>query len=186
MHNNSDLARPTPGFENKYLITRDGEIYSLKRNRFLKKSLDKDGYEIISLQKNGKSVTKKVHRLVAITYIANPCNYPQVNHIDGNTLNNSVSNLEWCNNSQNMNHLYHILNYKQSEDHRHKNSVANSGKNNAMYGVHRYGKESPCYGKSICKEYKWIHKDGKRTRVKPIDLQRYIDDGWNIGFNLMG
>lgn len=182
IHFENDIGEYIPDFDQKYAITEHGEIYSFISQRFLKKNFDKDGYEIINLQKNGKGITCKVHRLVAITYIQNPMNYPQVNHIDGNKKNNSVSNLEWCDQSHNMRHLYSELKYSQSNEHRHKNSLANSGKNNAMYGVRRLGSSSPCYGKPICKGYKWIHKDGNRKRVNVDCLQNYINNGWRLGF----
>ena len=47
-----------------------------------------------------------VHRILAIAFIPNPNNYPVVNHIDWNKLNNSIDNLEWCTNSDNINHAY--------------------------------------------------------------------------------
>lgn len=48
----------------------------------------------------------RVHRMVAELYLENPKNYKQVNHLDGNKLNNNVSNLEWCNQSMNTKHAY--------------------------------------------------------------------------------
>ena len=59
-------------------------------------SLDKDGYQLVSLGKNGKRETKKVHRLVAQEFIPNPNNYPFINHKDITVDNNHVDNLEWC------------------------------------------------------------------------------------------
>lgn len=55
------------------------------------------GYYIVTLvSEKGKRKNKRVHRLLMETFVPNPNNYPQVNHIDGNKLNNSLSNLEWC------------------------------------------------------------------------------------------
>lgn len=58
----------------------------------------------MGLSKNFKEATKKVHRLVAMAFIPNPNNLPQVNHKDGNKLNNCVDNLEWITNYDNMQH----------------------------------------------------------------------------------
>lgn len=62
------------------------------------------GYALVSLSKNGKKKKFRIHRLVAEAFIPNPNNYPCVNHIDGNKLNNNVNNLEWCTEKQNMEH----------------------------------------------------------------------------------
>lgn len=66
------------------------------------------GYHYVHLCKNNVKNAFLVHRLVAIAFIPNPNNYPQVNHIDGNKSNNSVSNLEWCSVLQNMRHSWDI------------------------------------------------------------------------------
>ena len=87
---------PIPQHE-KYLISQNGDIYSLKTNKFLKPSYNHKKYKMVNIE--GKS--SQVHRLVALTYIENPNNYPQVNHIDENKDNNNVSNLEWCTNAYN-------------------------------------------------------------------------------------
>lgn len=87
-------TRPIPDFEG-YRITTDGEVFSLKCNRFLKGKIDRYGYKVVALSKNGKSHHKTIHRLVAMTYIENPLNLPCVNHINENKLDNRVENLEW-------------------------------------------------------------------------------------------
>lgn len=88
-----------PGYES-FGITTDGDIWSYEKQIWRKFSLNSGGYKIITIQ--GKSI--RVHRLVAITFIPNPENKPEVNHIDGNKLNNSVSNLEWNTRSENQSH----------------------------------------------------------------------------------
>lgn len=104
-----------------YQISDLGRIKSLKRTTNTKngirtvnekilsqKTNSKWGYCEISLHKNGKSRTFRVNRLVAINFINNPNNYNQVNHKDGNKLNNNKTNLEWCNNSMNQIHAHTI------------------------------------------------------------------------------
>ncbi|AYH92038.1 HNH endonuclease [Lactobacillus phage Iacchus] len=71
------------------------------QGHILKQWRNKDGYMQVSFNANGKTVTIKVHRLVAQTFIPNPDNLPQVNHKDCNRTNNNVDNLEWCDASYN-------------------------------------------------------------------------------------
>jgi len=86
------------GFEN-YLIYSDGRVYSKRKKIFLKPNVGTTGYYYVSLYKQDewrKSPKKyKIHRLIAIHYIDNPDNKPDIDHIDRNTLNNDISNLRW-------------------------------------------------------------------------------------------
>lgn len=87
----------------RIIIRRDGKPY-LQKEKNLKLSKNHKGYLICNLSKNYKAKFKQVHRLVAETFIQNPNNLPQVNHIDGNKENNCVDNLEWITNYDNMQH----------------------------------------------------------------------------------
>lgn len=88
------------GYEG-YMVSSDGRIYSRKRKIIMRQVTARNGYKRISL-KRGQSVA--VHRLVAKAFIPNPNNYPEINHIDENKINNSVDNLEWCTRKYNVNY----------------------------------------------------------------------------------
>ena len=96
------------GYEGLYKINKQGKIISLPRYRCRGKvkraTLINNGYLIVNLCKNNKSKNYLLHRLVAETFIPNPENKPDINHIDGNKKNNCVNNLEWCTKSENMQH----------------------------------------------------------------------------------
>ena len=92
------------GYEGLYLISNTGKVKSLISNKILRGSLDKDGYNQVVLYKNGKGKTRKVHRLVGLSFIPNPENKPVINHIDCVRDNNVVSNLEWATHKENVNH----------------------------------------------------------------------------------
>ena len=87
-----------------YLITLDGRVFSLKTMRFLKNITRPNGYVYVKIG----SKTYMAHRLVALTYIPNPENKPQVNHIDGIKTNNKLFNLEWNTQSENIKHSFDI------------------------------------------------------------------------------
>lgn len=88
-----------------YRIYSSGDIYSIKRSIFLRHSNDR-GYKCVSLCKNGTSKKFKVYRILAECFIKNPLKLSCVNHMDGDKLNNNLSNLEWCTNEHNVNHAH--------------------------------------------------------------------------------
>lgn len=98
------MIKPIEGFEDRYMITDTGEVYSIFSKRFISKEIDHDGYYRVHLSKDNRKKHEKINRLVACAFLPNPENKPEVNHIDGNKTNNSVSNLEWCSHLENRKH----------------------------------------------------------------------------------
>ena len=85
-----------------YTLYEDGTVHSGKLDLILQARQSSNGYLIVTL--DGKQLS--VHRLVATHFLPNPYNYSQVNHKDGNKLNNHYSNLEWCTEKQNIQHAF--------------------------------------------------------------------------------
>lgn len=98
------LTKPIEGYERKYFISENGDVTNQKGK--LIKPYCRSRYITVTISKNGKMKTHYVHRLVAIAFLPNPKNYPEINHKDGNKHNNNVSNLEWCTSSINKQHAY--------------------------------------------------------------------------------
>lgn len=93
------------GYEGLYQVTKDGRVFSVRKERFLT-PVARRGYHRVRLYGDGGYTTPQIHRLVAKAFIPNPNNYPIVHHKDNNKGNNSVENLEWCTNQQNIKHAY--------------------------------------------------------------------------------
>ncbi|CAJ1226638.1 NUMOD4 domain-containing protein [Lactiplantibacillus xiangfangensis] len=112
-----EIWKDVPGFEGKYQVSDLGRVKSLNRIRMkhhyperilnTSKRLTHDGYARVSIRDDfGKQHEYRVNKLVATVFIPNPENKSSVNHIDGDKLNNAVSNLEWTTRSENMIHAY--------------------------------------------------------------------------------
>jgi hypothetical protein len=100
------------GFEN-YAVDDQGNIFSLPKKtrkgiRILKSTVGKNGYPMLDLCKDGEIKRFLVHRLIAQTLLPNPNNKEQVNHINGNKLDNRLENLEWNTRSENQKHAIKI------------------------------------------------------------------------------
>jgi len=99
-----EIWRNIDGFNGKYQISSWGNVRNAETGKILKPYTNSKGYLKIGLSDGKKCVKKRINRLVAMAFIENPDNLPQVNHKDGNKQNNSFSNLEWVTNDQNNEH----------------------------------------------------------------------------------
>lgn len=93
----------------KVIVCKDGKVKHYKE-KILKPATGKYGRNQYTLSKNGIKYNVRGYRVVAETFLPNPNNFPEVNHIDGNNLNDNVENLEWCDINTNLQHaLEHNL-----------------------------------------------------------------------------
>jgi hypothetical protein len=116
-----EIWLPVKGFEFTHHVSNFGRVKSLPREtigvtptgikckfkhfgKILCNSFNGSGYKTTAISINGAVKTKTTHRLVACAFIPNPNGLPQVNHMDGDKLNNYAFNLEWCSASQNQLH----------------------------------------------------------------------------------
>ena len=113
----SEYWRPIKNFENSYLVSRNGEIYSKYVKRLLKFDKTKDNYFSIKLQKNGNSIHTFVHKLVAESFLPLPDsnNIYEVDHIDNNRQNNCVENLRWVTHKENLEKSFLLKNQRRNK-----------------------------------------------------------------------
>lgn len=105
----NEIWKPCPGFETKYLVSNQGNIKSIGTYNTCKRGIIKqykkkgrNGYMQVRLYDNNRASTIEVHSLVAKAFIANPYNYPMVNHMNEDKTDNRAVNLEWCTNQYNV------------------------------------------------------------------------------------
>ena len=106
-------VRDVPGYEGLYVATSDGRVIGCKSGKELKCHRN-NGYEYVKLYRDAVGKTIRVHRIIAQTFIPNPDNKPQVNHINSNRHDNRVDNLEWVTQSENLIHAYRYGNLDPS------------------------------------------------------------------------
>ena len=90
----------------RYEISKIGIIRNRETKAIKSQYVGSTGYYMVSFSYAGKSKPQRVHRLLGITFIDNPENLPEINHIDGDKLNYKLSNLEWVTHAENMKHAF--------------------------------------------------------------------------------
>ena len=135
--------RTIEGYEN-YAVSSYGNVKNIKTDYQLKTRINKHtGYVQVDVRKDGKAKTFNVHRLVALAFLDNPTNLPEVNHKDEVKTNNHVSNLEWCDREYNVNYGTHNERVRQTklanpriytEEERKAMSERRSGEKHWNYG----------------------------------------------------
>ena len=154
---------------------KDGSIKSPRE--------DKYGYDRVNLYINGENITKTVHQLVAETFLPNPFDLPQINHIDGNKKNNNVYNLEWCTAQENIDHKKIVLRNTGSKPNQLRGVYYNKEKckweaqikiNNKSTYLGRFNTKEEAYE---CYRKKFIQLNG----YEPWDLSDGSDDIKVIG-----
>jgi len=106
-----EIWKDVVGYEEYYMISSYGKVWSKRTNKEIKTTLGKTGYYVFSTRLEGrksKAICLKVHRLVATAFIENTENKPYVNHKDGIKTNNYADNLEWCTAKENSIHSIEV------------------------------------------------------------------------------
>ncbi len=107
-----EIWKDVPWYEWKYQISNLWNVKSLnfnksKKEKLLKLIISFKWYYVVWLHNKTQKMVS-VHRLISLCFIPNPLDFPHINHIDWNKLNNSIENLEWCTASENQKHAYRI------------------------------------------------------------------------------
>lgn len=140
----NEVWKDVIGYEGLYQVSNFGRIRSKKG--ILKQGINKKGYPYINIRdKYGKQKQMETHRIIALTFLPNPFNKAQVDHIDANKTNNNVNNLRWTTpkeNSNNINSLKKLRAIMKDKDFLRKRWVARKerGGKTAPKNIYMYDK----------------------------------------------
>lgn len=98
-----EIFKDCKGYEERYQVSDQGRVWSISNQKYLKLDNSSGYSKVLLVAKNGKQKKEYVHRLVALAFLPNPNNLPEVHHIDANPLNNNVNNLAWISHQDNLN-----------------------------------------------------------------------------------
>lgn len=142
-----------------YEVSDEGKVFRTKDGYELTQRLkNKDRYKTVELWKDNKPHRRYVHRLVALSFLKGFHPTLQVNHIDGNRMNNSISNLEWCTSDENIEHAFRIG----------LNLIAKLDEKDVLNLL----KESSAFVNSQAQKYRVTRKTIRNILVKPGLLYR--------------
>lgn len=175
-------CKPIKDFEDRYAICEDGTVYNIKRNKPLApyNNYAGKGYLYVALYV-GHICKKKVsvHRLLAEHFIDNPNKLEIVNHKDGNTLNNSLQNLEWVTHSGNMTHSARILQNKhgfKSSNYNNIRKIPIVQYNSEGIEISRFESILDASNKTnISTTYIRAHLNGQYKRIKGYTFKKTIE-----------
>ena len=160
-----EIWKQVKGYEDNYICSSKGQVKSIKRNKVLKQNKSPMYYSV-DLCKNGEIKRHLIHRIIAMSFHENPQNKPQVNHINGNKLDNRSENLEWVTRSENQLHsirigLRHTRGENNSQSKLNSNTVLeifNSNKTLSELALkYNVSKSTIC---DIKRGYSWTHITG--------------------------
>lgn len=158
MSNIIEIWKDIPNYEGIYQVSNIGNVKSLSRlsnGRVLKEKILKfyiahkrGGYKIVGLHKNNKMKHIPIHRLVALTFIPNPENKPQIDHINGIRTENTIENLRWVTPKENANNPLTLIN----------NSLSKQGKVRPDFVKEKIRKtiNSSEYQEKVCKKVRCV------------------------------
>lgn len=173
-----EIWKDIKGYEGLYQVSNLGRVKSFtkkSKGNILKPRQTNKGYLTVLLSKDNEEKTKKIHRLVAEAFIPNLNNKEQVNHINGIKTDNSVKNLEWVTNKENIKHAWNAGLVKKNEQLLKRLETARRNRKNTKYYL--YNQELITLNKIAQIEHIDYGMLWKRVNKENMELKDAIEKG---------